>query len=69
MQTPAFGTLDVQTHYNLTPSVTLRAAIGNLFNREAPLSFTQNTSTVVGVNTNLSSVWGRMLSLGVTARF
>lgn len=69
MQTPAFWTLDVQSHYNLTANVTLRAAIGNLFNREAPLSFTQNTSTVVGVNTNLSSAWGRTLTLGMTARF
>ena len=69
MKVPAFWTLDVQTHYHLTSGVTLRAAIGNIFNREAPLSFTQNTSTVLGVNTNLSAAWGRSLTLGVTARF
>ncbi len=69
MKVPAFWTLDLQTHYNLTSNISLKASVGNILNRAEPLSFTQNTGTVVGVNTNLSSVWGRTVSLGVTARF
>jgi iron complex outermembrane receptor protein len=68
-KTPAFWTLDLHTHYNLAPHVTVKAAIANLLNRSAPLSFTQNTSSVFGVNTNLSSVWGRTVSLSMTVRF
>lgn len=69
MRIPAFWTLDVHSHYNLTPRITIKAAIANLLNQSAPISFTQNTSAVFGVNTNLSSVWGRTISLSVTARF
>ncbi len=69
MRIPAFWTLDVHSHYNLTPRITLKAAIANLLNQSAPISFTQNTSAVFGVNTNLSSVWGRTVSLSVTVRF
>jgi iron complex outermembrane receptor protein len=69
MRIPAFWTLDVHSHYNLTPRITVKAAIANLLNQSAPISFTQNTSAVYGVNTNLSSVWGRTVSLSVTARF
>jgi iron complex outermembrane receptor protein len=69
MRIPAFWTLDVHSHYNLTPRITVKAAIANLLNQSAPISFTQNTSSVYGVNTNLSSVWGRTVSLSVTARF
>jgi iron complex outermembrane receptor protein len=69
MRIPAFWTIDLHTHYNLTPKITVKAAIANLLNKAAPLSFTQNTNSVFGVNTNLSSVWGRTISLSVTARF
>lgn len=69
MRIPAFWTLDVHSHYNLTPRITVKAAIANLLNQSAPISFTQNTGAVFGVNTNLSSVWGRTVSLSATARF
>jgi outer membrane receptor for ferrienterochelin and colicin len=71
MRTPAFWTLDVHSHYNLTPRITVKAAIANLLNQSAPISISssQNTSAVFGVNPNLSSVWGRTVSLSVTARF
>jgi len=68
-QIPAFWTVDVQTHYRLHDRFTLKAGIGNLLNRQAPLSFTQNLSTIMGVNTNLSQLWGRTVTLGLTARF
>ena len=71
MRIPAFWTLDVHSHYNLTPRITVKAAIANLLNQSAPISISssQNTSAVFGVNPNLSSVWGRTVSLSVTARF
>jgi iron complex outermembrane receptor protein len=69
MKVPAFWTLDLQTRYNWSSNITLKAAVGNILNRAAPMSFTQNTSTLIGINPNLSSTWGRTLSLGVTARF
>jgi iron complex outermembrane receptor protein len=69
VRVPAFWTLDLQTHYNLSPRVTIKAAVANLLNKSAPMSFTQNTSTVYGVNPNLSSVWGRTVSASLTVRF
>ena len=69
VRVPAFWTLDLQTHYNWSPRVTIKAAVANVLNRSAPLSFTQNTSTVLGVNTNLSSVWGRTVAASMTLRF
>lgn len=68
-QVPAFWTLDLQTHYRLGERWVLKAGMANVFNRQAPLSFTQNMSTIVGVNTNLSPLWGRTVTLGLTARF
>lgn len=66
---PAFWTLDLQGHYKWNPNLTIKVAIGNALNRPAPVSFTQNTSNAFGVNTNLSSTWGRTVYLGATALF
>ncbi len=66
---PAFTTVDWMLRYALSPKMDGRLGVSNLFNDRAPLSFTQTAFQVYGANTVYSQLWGRVLQLGVTARF
>lgn len=66
---PSFSTVDWTLRHRLTSAVDLRVGIFNVFSAKAPLSFAQTALQVYGVNTIYSQMWGRMLELGVTAKF
>jgi hypothetical protein len=66
---PAFKTFDLNATFAPTPAVTLRATLGNIFDAQAPQSFTATSSAVFGFNTRDHSLWGRTFSVAVTARF
>jgi iron complex outermembrane receptor protein len=66
---PSFTTVDANALYQLSPAVSLRATIGNLLNRQAPQAFTATASQVFGFNTREHSLWGRMLSVALIAKF
>lgn len=65
----SFSTVDWTLRHRLTPAADLRVGISNVFNAKAPLSFAQTALQVYGVNTVYSQMWGRVLELGVTAKF
>ena len=66
---PSFTTLDVSAGYQISTAMSLRATIGNVLNRQAPQAFTSTASQVFGFNTREHSLWGRTLSLALTAKF
>jgi iron complex outermembrane receptor protein len=66
---PSFTTLDVNASYQISTAVSLRATIGNVMNRQAPQAFTSTAGQVFGFNTRDHSLWGRTLSLALTAKF
>ena len=66
---PSFTTLDVNAMYQITAAVSLRATIGNVLNRQAPQAFTSTAGQVFGFNTRDHSLWGRTLSVALTAKF
>ncbi len=66
---PAFKTFDLNATFAPTPAVTLRATLGNIFDAQAPQSFTSTSTAVFGFNTRDHSLWGRTFSVAVTARF
>jgi iron complex outermembrane receptor protein len=66
---PSFTTLDVSAGYQISTAVSLRATIGNVMNRQAPQAFTSTAGQVFGFNTRDHSLWGRTLSLALTAKF
>jgi len=66
---PAFTTLDVNAAYQLSPTVALRATIGNLLNRQAPQTFTTTADQVFGFNTRDHNLWGRTFGVALTAKF
>lgn len=66
---PSFTTLDVNASYQISTAVSLRATIGNVLNRQAPQAFTSTAGQVFGFNTRDHSLWGRTLSLALTAKF
>ena len=65
----SFTTWDLQILYGANRQLDLRLGMRNLFNRQAPLSFVQNSYQVFGANTVYSNLWGRALDLGMTLRF
>ncbi len=65
----AFTTVDVMGQYAWTPQVDVRLGMRNVFNQQAPLSFAQTSVQLYGANTIYSNLWGRVVQLGVTARF
>lgn len=65
----SFSTVDWTLRHRLTPGVDLRVGVSNVFNIKAPLSFAQTALQVYGVNTVYSQMWGRIIELGITARF
>jgi iron complex outermembrane recepter protein len=65
----SFTTWDLQVLYAANRQLDLRLGVRNLLNRQAPLSFAQNSSQVFGANTAYSNLWGRTLDLGMALRF
>ena len=66
---PSFTTVDVSASYQISTAMSLRATIGNVLNRQAPQAFTSTAAQVFGFNTREHSLWGRTLSLALTAKF
>lgn len=66
---PSFSTLDVNASYLLSPAVSLRATLGNIFNRQAPQAFTSTGGQIFGFNTRDHLLWGRTLSVALVAKF
>jgi len=64
-----FSTWDVVFQTSLHRSVDLRATVRNLLNQQAPLSFASNVTSIFSANTTYSNLWGRVVELGLTARF
>ncbi|MBM3386070.1 MAG: TonB-dependent receptor [Betaproteobacteria bacterium] len=65
----SFTTWDVQLHTQITSHTDVRLGIRNLFARQAPLSFASNSRQLVGANTTYSTLWGRVIDLGLVTRF
>ena len=65
----AFTTVDWVLRHQFSAKVDGRLGLSNVFNAKAPLSFTQTAFQIYGANTVYSQLWGRVLQLGVTARF
>jgi iron complex outermembrane receptor protein len=65
----SFTTWDVQASHAIGRQMDVRLGVRNVFNRQAPLSFTQTSTQVFGANTIYSNLWGRSLELGMTMRF
>jgi iron complex outermembrane receptor protein len=66
---PAFKTFDLNATFAPMPAVTVRATVGNIFNAQAPQSFTSTSTAVFGFNTRDHSLWGRTFSVGLSAKF
>lgn len=66
---PSFSTWDVNATYLLHPALSLRLTVGNVFNRQAPLSFTNTGGQVFGFNTRDHNLWGRTLNVSLVGKF
>lgn len=64
-----FTTWDVLMQTEVRKGLELRAAVKNLLNRPAPLSFASSSTQLFGANAVHSKLWGRVIELGLTARF
>lgn len=69
LHVPAFTTWDLVFQTALRTHLDLRIGMRNVFNRQAPLSLNPNTQQLSGANTDTSNLWGRVVELGLTARF
>lgn len=65
----AYWTLDLSARYSIHRQLELLIGLENAFNRRAPVSFSQVTSVLFGVDTTYSSVLGRTLLLAAHYRF
>lgn len=65
----AFKTVDWMLQHHWSKQLTARLRISNLLNTRAPLSFSQTALQVYGANTIYSQLWGRVVELGLTAKF
>jgi len=64
-----FTTWDLVFQSGWLTGMDLRLNIRNLFNHQAPLSFATIAQQLGGANTVYSNLWGRVVELGLTARF
>lgn len=60
---------DVLMQADLRPGLQGRLGVRNLFNRSAPLSFASSSTQLFGANAVYAPLWGRVLELGLIARF
>lgn len=65
----SFTTLDAFTSWNVQPKVTVNLGVRNVFNQQAPQTFSQTSFQVLGASTRYANLWGRTIQLGFTARF
>lgn len=65
----SFTTWDLVFQTSVHTGVDLRLGVRNVFNRPAPLSFASISQQLQGANAVYSNVWGRVVELGLTARF
>lgn len=65
----AYNTMDWVLQHHWGRQFTGRLRISNVLNARAPLSFSQTALQVYGANTIYSQLWGRVVELGLTARF
>jgi len=70
---PSFTTTNLNLQYKLTPNLTLRAAVLNLFDRQAPIDVATYGNAGAGTSYNASlhqpGAVGRFYSLGLTYAF
>lgn len=65
----AFTTMDLVLLAQPRSKLEWRAAVRNVFNTPAPLSFVSSSLQLSGANAVYSQLWGRVIELGVSLRF
>ncbi|MEK7345799.1 MAG: TonB-dependent receptor [Pseudomonadota bacterium] len=68
-QVSAFTTWDLVLQSTVRSDLDVRLNVRNVFNREAPLSFVNLAHQFDSINPIYSNAWGRVIELGLTARF
>jgi iron complex outermembrane receptor protein len=66
---PAFVTLDLAAGYQWNKATRIQASVVNALNTQAPLSFSQNLSTLNAFNTSYSNLWGRVVQVSVNVKY
>lgn len=65
----AYTQWDLLVQAELRPGVQGRLGVRNLFNSPAPLSLASSSTQLFGANAVYAPLWGRVLELGLVARF